>query len=151
MPQWWAPEGIADGRSAADQAAFDLMLPSITDLYLTARVLILLDNTYIGRFWTTMEAWSAMMTATPDGVRAAIGSEKRYSIACIHNAANTPQESSRQLVGLVSDKTPAQMRDILAKPDVAVTNAKDKEAMLPIVGQTDEHVKQMMALVTQSL
>ena len=35
-------------------------------------------------------------------------------------------------------------RDILAKPDVAVTNAKDKEAMLPKVTQTDEHVKEVL-------
>ena len=144
MPQWWAPEGIEDGRSKADQAAFDLMLPSITDLYLTAPVLILLDNTYPGRFWTLMEAWCAMMTATADGVRAAKGSERRFTIACLHNA--DPKFDTPKLIGFVSDKTPAQMRDILAKPDVAVTNAKDKELFLPVVGQTNEHVKEMMAM-----
>ena len=53
MPQWWAPEGIEDGRSAADQAEFDLMLGAIPDLYLTARVHILLDTTYASRFCTS--------------------------------------------------------------------------------------------------
>ena len=149
MPQWWAPEGIEDGRSRADQAEFDLMLPKITDLYLTSPVLILLDNTYSTRFWTLMEAWCAMQTATADGVRAAEGSDKRYAIECLHNA--NPKFAAPALIEFVSDKTPAQMRDILAKPDVAVTNAKDKETMLPVVGQTDDHVKKMMALVMQSL
>ena len=143
MPQWWAPEGIEDGRSKADQAEFELMLPKITDLYLTARVHILLDTMYGTRFWTLMEAWCAMMTATADGVRAAKGSEKRYAIECLHNA--DPKFDTPKLIGFVSDKTPAQMRDILAKPDVAVTNAKDKATMLPIVAQTDMHVKRMMA------
>ena len=145
MPQWWAPEGIKDGRSAADQAAFELMLPKITDLYLTARVHILLDTMYGTRFWTLMEAWCAMKTATADGVRAAKGSEKRYAIECLHNA--DPKFDTPKLIGFVSDKTPAQMRDILAKPDVAVTNAKDKELFLPVVSKTDEHVKEMMAVV----
>ena len=34
---------------------------------------------------------------------------------------------------------------MLASPDVAVTNKKDKETMLPIVGKTDEHVREMMS------
>ena len=143
MPQWWAPEGVEDGKTAEDDVQFGLMLPSITDLYLTSAVLILLDNTYSSRFWTLMEAWCAMMTATADGVRAAKGSEKRYAIECLHNA--DPKFDTPKLIGFVSDKTPAQMRDILAKPDVAVTNAKDKATMLPIVAQTDMHVKRMMA------
>ena len=145
MPQWWAPEGIEDGRSAADQAAFELMLPKITDLYLTARVHILLDTMYGTRFWTLMEAWCAMKTATADGVRAATVADGRYTIECLHNAATTAELSSKQLVDLVLRKTPQEMRDILASADCAVTNMKDKETMLPVVGQTDEHVKLMMA------
>ena len=91
-----------------------------------------------------------MKTATAEGVRAAKGSdEKRFTIECLHNA--NPKFETPKLIEFLSGKTPAQMRDILAKPDVAVTNAKDKEIFLPVVGQTDEHVKQMMALVTQSL
>ena len=136
----------ADPKGAAAEPAEcrDMRVPPAWSVR-CPQVLILLDNTYIGRFWTTMEAWCAMMAATADGVRAASSAERRYTIACIHNAATTAQESSRQLVSLVSDKTPAQMRDILAKPDVAVTNNRDKEIFLPVVGQTDEHVRQMMA------
>ena len=32
-------------------AEFDLMLKALPDLYLTSRVLILLDSTYNSRFW----------------------------------------------------------------------------------------------------
>jgi ribosomal protein L13E len=37
------------------------------------------------------------------------------------------------------------MSKFLASPDVAVTNKKDKVTMLPIVGKTDEHVREMMS------
>lgn len=42
-------EGKED-RSKEDKADFDKMLASIGDLYLSMRVLILLDNSYMGRY-----------------------------------------------------------------------------------------------------
>ena len=33
---------------------------------------------------------------------------------------------------------------MLASPDVAVTNAKDKETILPIVRKVDDHVRQVL-------
>ena len=33
---------------------------------------------------------------------------------------------------------------MLASPDVAVTNAKDKETILPVVRRVDEHVRQVL-------
>ena len=50
MPQS-GPAGRGDDRTRTEKEDFDKMLNAITDLYLTTRVLILLDNTYIGRFW----------------------------------------------------------------------------------------------------
>ena len=68
-----------DGRSPVDRREFELMLNSIADLYLTSRVLIILDNTYMTRFWTLMEAWCAMMTTSDSGVRAASEVETRHA------------------------------------------------------------------------
>ena len=45
-----------DDRTPVEKAEFVSMLSCIADLYLTTRVLIILDNTYIGRFWTMTEA-----------------------------------------------------------------------------------------------
>ena len=73
------------------------------------------------------------------------GAEKRWSIRCIHNAADTLMEALTQLVS--NNSTPAQMHDVLEKPDISLTNAKDKEAFLPYVKGADEHVKDMMALI----
>jgi hypothetical protein len=130
------PQG--ENRTPYEKAEFSLMLTAITDFYLTARVLILLDGSYASRFWTLTEAWCSMQTATPMGLRPATENEHRYTIECIHNAVF--ETSGKGLIDLVSTKTPDDMYAILAKPDVNVTNAKDKVAMLPKIKQINEHV-----------
>ena len=60
---------------------------------------------------------------------------------CIHNATH----DDKQALLKMSTKTPTEMSKFLASPDVAVTNKKDKVTMLPIVGKTDEHVREMMS------
>ena len=130
-----------DDRTLAEKAEFDLMLKAIADLYLTAKVLILLDKMYLTRFWTTMEGWYAMQQVTTQGVRPATEGEARHTVVCIHNAT---QNDKRDLLGM-STKTATEISKFLASPDVAVTNKKDKTTMLPIVGKTDEHVREMMS------
>jgi hypothetical protein len=43
-------------RSATDLAAFKRMLPRINMLYLGCAVLLIVDNTYVGRFWVRRRA-----------------------------------------------------------------------------------------------
>jgi hypothetical protein len=43
-----------------------------------------------------------------------------------------------KLVAMLAAKGPAEMSELLAKPDVNVTNAKDKFTMLSVVAKTDE-------------
>ena len=58
MPQKESEE--TDGRSASDVEEFKLMLAAIADLYLTARVLILLDGAYLSRFWVRQRRLSRL-------------------------------------------------------------------------------------------
>ena len=44
-------------RTEAEQAEFERMLPSINLVYLSTTVLLLLDLSYLSRFWTQFEAW----------------------------------------------------------------------------------------------
>jgi hypothetical protein len=134
MPQ--KVDGV-DTRIPEEKAEFQLMLAAIADLYLTAHVLILLDGSYASRFWTLTEAWCSMQTVTSDGLRPA-EAERRYTIKCIHNADD--EHDAKGLVDKVSKKTPDEMYRILEKPDVNVTNAKDKETMLPKILEIDGHV-----------
>ena len=139
-----------DTRTPEEKAEFQLMLSAIADLYLTARVLILLDGSYASRFWTLTEAWCSMQTATPEGLRPATEAERRYTISCIHNADD--EYDAKGLVSKVSTKTPDEMYGILEKPDVNVTNAKDKVAMLPVIQKTNQRVIEMFQkLVARSL
>ena len=117
------------------------MLGAITDLYLTANVLILLDGSYASRFWTLMEAWCSMMTASTSGVRAATEAERRYTIECIHNASEFHRLG---LEDMLSTKTPEEMHEILSKPDVSATNMADKDTQLPKVRKVNDHVKEIM-------
>ena len=71
-----------DGRSEAEKREFGQMLGAIADLYLTASVLILLDNTYFSRFWTLLEAWCAMLTATSAGVRLSLAGAGSVRVCC---------------------------------------------------------------------
>jgi hypothetical protein len=82
-----------------------------------------------------------MQKATAQGVRPAKVGEARHSVSCIHNA----EEEDRQALLKMSTKTPTEISAFLASPDVAVTNKKDKDTILPIVGKTNEHVREMMS------
>eukprot|EP00966_Prymnesium_polylepis_P010882 250581-Prymnesium_polylepis.1 len=101
-----------------------------------------MDGSYDSRFWPLMEAWGSMMRSTPKRVRAAKADERRYTIACIHNALT--EYDKPKLVAKLSTKTPQEMHDMLAKPDVVLTNYKDKELMLPIVRKTNEFVVEIL-------
>jgi hypothetical protein len=96
-------------RTPIEKVEFALMLGSITDFYLTARVLIVLDGSYGLRFWTLTEAWCSMQTVTPNGLRPATEAERRYTIKCIDNA--TTEMTAKGLVDLVftKSKTPEEM------------------------------------------
>jgi hypothetical protein len=136
MPQ--KVDGV-DTRTPEEKAEFQLMLAAMADLYLTARVLILLDGTYASRFWTLTEAWCSMQTVTSHGLRPATEAERRHTIECIHNA---DEYVIKVLVNKVSTQTPDGMYRILKKPDVQITNAKDKDKVLPEIKKIEEHVKE---------
>ena len=149
--------GRIDTRSQKERAEFQLMLECITNLYLTAQVLILLDGSYASRFWTLTEAWCSMQMATKNGLRNSISSMEdadfkgsdvqvgsRCTIKCIHNAApvHHAATTSKGLVDMVATQSPEGMHGILKKPDVNVTNAKDKETILPKIRNIDEDLIQ---------
>ena len=128
-------------RTIEEQAEFSLMLLAIADLYLSARVLLLVDNSYSSRFWTLFEAWSSMQQLTRTGLRNATDAESRCSIMTLHNASATVGEA---LVELLKRKSPEEVSEILAKPDIQLTNQKDKDAMIPKLKEMNEHVMQLM-------
>jgi len=130
--------GGIDKRTREEKAEFQLMLKCVTDLYLTAQVLILLDGSYASRFWTLTEAWCSMQTATAKGLVPSTEENRRYTIKHIHTADD--KHDVQGLVDKVSKKTVAEIVSHLENPDVNVTNAKDKLDMLPVISATEAHV-----------
>ena len=112
-----------------------------TFAYLGATVLVLMDLSYLSRFWTQFEAWCSMQKCTTEGLLSAPEAERRAVVKCIHNA---PPTMGKTLVGMWGNVNAQQAHDLLKKPDVSVTNAKDKEMQLPKMLKLDEDVRAAM-------
>ena len=89
---WCMPQ---DERTAADQpdtrtptelVDFKWMLKNVNMLYLGMSVLILLDLSYVSRFWTQFEAWLSMQRIGRDGLHPALENERRCEVVPIVNA-----------------------------------------------------------------
>ena len=128
-------------RTDEEKAEFEMMLPNINLLYLGATVLVLMDLSYLSRFWTQFEAWCSMQKCTTDGLVSAPEAERRAVIKCIHNAPPRERETLAEMWGHV---TAQKAYETLSSPDVTVTNAKDKEMQLPKILKLDENVKEAM-------
>ena len=132
---WCMPQGE---RSLAESVEFKHMLKHANLLYLGTRVLILLDLSYIGRFWTLFEAWLSMQAVHPEGLTPATREQQRFDIVPIHGANKITGES---LKNMWAERTPEEAYDLLKKPDVTVTNHGDKEIQLDKLLQLDEEVR----------
>ena len=110
-------------------------------LYLGCTVLLLLDVSFQSRFWTQFEAWLAMQRATVSGL---MPTPLKTSSGVRHGIHNAQEEHKRGCSAGAS-KTVQDAREILAKPDVTVTNQKDKDEQLPKIHMINEQVTKMFA------
>jgi hypothetical protein len=131
-------------RSPAESVEFKHMLKHANLLYLGTRVLILLDLSYIGRFWTLFEAWLSMQSVHAEGLKPAAPEEKRFEIVPVHGANKITGES---LESMWAERTPQEAYDLLKEPDVTVTNLSDKEVQLVKLMQLDEEVREAMRAI----
>ena len=134
-------------KTEEEKAFFDHCLQNVNLLYLHGNVLVFLDKEYNTRFWTQYEFFLCSHKATPQGLvpKTKAEFEMRVTIVSIGAAAFSQGKDAESLIATWSERTAAQAVEILGKADVKVTNKKDKVTMLPIVGKTDEHVKEMMS------
>ena len=120
-----------------------MMLPNINLLYLFCRVLILLDGSYMSRFWTQFEAFLSFRKVTASGLGPTPLSERRDAIICIHNADS--EFDPPKLRKMWGEKTADEAHAVLARPDVTVTNQRDKDVQLPKLQKLDEFAKSVLA------
>ena len=152
---WCMPQGQ---RTASENLHFGWMLQNVNFLYLGCAVLILLDISYLSRFWTQvrapstlgahvrvkrafsadvtafflpcpvqMEAWLSMQLGGSTGLEPAPEGARRCVIEFLHTATSTTRDD---LINMWSQKTPEDAYALLSKPDVHVTNQRDKVTQL---------------------
>jgi len=151
---WCMPQrGITrDTRTIEERALMKVMLESMTYLYASAQVLILLDRQYLGRFWTLTEAWCSMQMADAKvGLRPAKGEEEgvdeeRFTIENIHGAND---DLSRHLFDKKT-MTNQEIAEDLGRADVFVTNDSDKSTILPIIKNMNVMIKELMQGMEQN-
>ena len=136
---WCMPQGKQ--RTPKQQAAFDHMLSNINWLYLGCSVLILLDLSYISRFWTQFEAWLALQCTSADGLTGA-RDNVRTTIEPIYNANSTIAE---YLMTMWANKSPEEALAILEREDVTVTNQSDKTSQLPKLSKLADEVRAVLS------
>lgn len=133
---WCMPQGE---RTPAENVWFKWMLANVNLLYLGAKVLLLVDVSYLSRFWTQFEAWLSLQTTSSVGLRTASDNELRAVIRCIHNA--TYGSEDRKLVSMWRGASCDEVRKVLSSPDVVVTNQSDKEVQLERTSVINDEVR----------
>ena len=134
---WCMPQG---NRSPSDKLHFHWMLGNVNLLYVGCSVLILLDISYLSRFWTQMEAWLSMQHGSTGGLQPAPEDMRRCTIEFLHTATETTRAD---LVHMWATRQPNDACALLSQPDVQVTNASDKSTQL-------EKVRGLDALVCEA-
>ena len=142
---WCMPQGE---RTPAEDVAFLHMLKKINWLYLGCSVLVLLDLSYLSRFWTQFEAWlsfqmivtegpdagslsSSIKTEGPDAGSLSSSEERSEERCVIVPIYNANWIIADYLKAMWANKKPQQAHDLLANPDITVTNQGDKVQQLP--------------------
>lgn len=133
---WCMPQG---SRTPAEKVLFKWMLSNVNLLYLGTSVLLLVDISYLSRFWTQFEAWLSMQTTSSEGLLAAPESSRRCTMKCIHNASEGSEDV--KLVDMWAKATPQQAQQILSMPDVVVTNQGDKDMQLAKTSMLGDDVR----------
>ena len=137
------PQG--PNKSDLDKVEQMAMLPNINLLYLFGSVLILLDISYMSRFWTSFESFLAMRTVTEQGLITSSAAEaERMTVVCVHNATN---DFRTFLMSMWQGKSCEEAHDIVKRPDVVVTNQSDKETQLPKLLALNDFSKRMWQLM----
>jgi len=140
MPQS-STHGDAEERTPAESEAFRAMLTEVNLLYLGCSVLLLVDLSYISRFWTQFEAWLSMQSATASGLKPTSADGRRCTAVPTLNAT---QREAQGVLEIWAEKTPHQARDLLNLPDVTVTNQRDKMVQLDKVLVLDHTIRTEM-------
>ena len=138
MPQHCTAEGLPREKTQQEKLDFGRMLSQVNLLYLGCSVLIIMDRSYMSRFWTQFEAWLSFQSATSEGLSNHTSDTRRNYVV---TSLGAPASLEQALVEEWSGCTPKEAHGKLSQPDVAVTNQSDKDAQLPKLLSFNDEVK----------
>lgn len=125
------------------------MLQNVNLLYLGTQVLVLLDLSYLGRFWTQFEAWLSMQVVSVHGLMPAPNKATMRCTICPILGANSNMADG--LLAMWSARSPREAHDLLANDDVSVTNQSDKEVQLLKILELDAEVKTALTTLASTV
>ena len=116
---------VDEGASTTEEATLaERELGQIYWLYLTCRVLVMLDDDYATRFWTCIELWSALRPQVRSR-RTATG--ERCDVALLDCATEADQA---MLLASWKGLSPASAYEKLQADEVHITNRRDKDLLV---------------------
>ena len=133
----------SDDRTPAQKAEFKWMLEHMHMLYLGASVLLMVDRSYMSRFWTQFEAWLSMQKCTKEGLLP----DSEQSRCTIMPTMGSDSSLADEVRSMWKARNPQQAHDYLELDDVCyVTNEKDKTLFLPKLLEMSKGVEEFYRL-----
>jgi len=105
------------------------------------RVIVLYERIYNQRFWPNVECWIATKMATEDGLVPASEDRLRIQVYGIDSASGFDRASRMYVLGTWHSADAQQAIHFLSQDDILVTNARDKDINLKVVGSLDERIR----------
>lgn len=124
---WCLPQGKRDN---AAETHFRNALDKVYLLFLGFPILILLDFSYMGRFWTSYEFFLSTREIEHSGELVQAASNSRTKIVCMGAVDDVIREP---MLKTWSSCSLEQAHAKLAKVDIVVTNQTDKEQQLKVL------------------
>ena len=129
-------------RRGLEQKYFSTILPIVNILYSTLTVIIMVDQQYIGRFWTQLECFLALRQLSEHGLEAAPLEAQGSRCFFIETGASQGTGALAALLqGTWGPVSVQQAHERLAQKDVVVTNQSDKIQQLRKLLELDDRIR----------
>jgi len=128
--QDWSCMPQGGEKTEEETAYFRKALRDVNLLYLSMKVLIMLDASYQTRFWCIYESWCAMRSVRPSGLEPARDGERRWAVACLGSYADTAAENTTALEKSWHEVSTEVALRKMRSDDIQVTNQSDKDEQI---------------------
>jgi len=139
-----APQWLDGRRTPEEEEEFRQILSNILPYkYLGATVFVLYERIYGQRFWPCVETWVSTKTPTKNGLEPSPQSRMRTHFFGMLSMDGQDKEITTFMLSIWRKMPTQQAIVTLSKDDILVTNAKDKELNLKILGELGQTIQML--------